>query len=152
MTAVFTRVGTSVVEVRGNNATKSYANNWHPAVSRFSGFDYFWWGIIVQDPSMVSVSRLESKGGFYADSSSSWKSAMFRKRDQNVELRGGLENFPWAVLLPGGVNRSSFDGSTSRRSSGRSPPSVETRRPTASSSAPTWSSLAARSTEASSSR
>ena len=152
MNAVFTRVGTSVVEVRGNNATKSYANNWHPAVSRFSGFDYFWWGIIVQDPSMVSVSRLESKGGFYADSSSSWKSAMFRKRDQNVELRGGLENFPWQFSYLGRVNRSSFDGSTSRRSSGRSPPSVETRRPTASSSAPTWSSLAARSTEASSSR
>ena len=93
MNAVFMPDASSVVEVRGNNGTKMYANNWHPSIVAESKFGYLFWAIIVQDPTLVAESRLETQGGFYADYARSWKSHMFKKRDQNVELR-------WEHLAP----------------------------------------------------
>ena len=83
----------SMIEVRGRNASMNLADHWHPQIARGSGFQYFWWGLVMQDPAFVAKSGLDA-GGFYADADKgNWKSFMFRKRDQNVRLTWPHLNF-----------------------------------------------------------
>ena len=85
MNAIFMPEHASLIEVRGLNASRSLADHWHPMISRYSGFRYFWWGLFMQDPEYVGRSGLDEEG-FYADAERNWKSFMLRKRDQNVRL------------------------------------------------------------------
>lgn len=86
MNAIFLPLHSSMVEVRGINASMNLADHWHPQISRGSHFQYFWWGLIAQDPAYVERSGLDS-AGFYGDADhGNWKAFMFRKRDQNVRL------------------------------------------------------------------
>lgn len=87
MNAVFLPDHASLVEVRGANASfSSLADQWHPQISRGSGFRYFWWGLLMQDPAFVGKSGLDEEG-YYADAEKgNWKSFILRKRDQNVKL------------------------------------------------------------------
>ena len=85
MNAIFLPRHASLLEVRGANASMSLADHWHPQISRGSGFHYFWWGLIVQDRTLLGRSGLDEQG-YYADADRNWKTFMFRKRDQNVQL------------------------------------------------------------------
>ncbi|EOD24438.1 hypothetical protein EMIHUDRAFT_115893 [Emiliania huxleyi CCMP1516] len=48
---------------------------------------YFWWGVMIKDPALVRSPWLMTEAGMYADWRTSWKSLMFKQRDQDVELR-----------------------------------------------------------------
>jgi hypothetical protein len=86
MNAIFLPEHASMIEVRGLNASMNLADHWHPQISRSSGFQYLWWGLIINDPALVGQSGLDSQG-FYGDADKgNWKAFMFRKRDQNVKL------------------------------------------------------------------
>ena len=61
MNAIFMPLHSSLVEVRGINASFSLADHWHPQISRGSGFQYFWWGLFVQDPTLVGKSGLDAE-------------------------------------------------------------------------------------------
>ena len=103
MNAVFMPYQSSVVEVRGSDADKLYANQWHPFISTLSGYGaptppladspapspslplphpaapragYFWWGVMIKDPALVRSPWLMTEAGMYADWRTSWKSLM----------------------------------------------------------------------------
>ena len=62
-------------------------------ISRGSGFRYFWWGLMIQDPLLVARSVLDVEG-FYSDAErGNWRSFMLRRRDQNVMLTWPHLNF-----------------------------------------------------------
>ena len=84
--AMFMCEHSSLIEVRGANASMNMADHWHPLMSRSSGFRYFWWGLIVQDPEYVGRSGLEQEGFYAGADSGNWRHNMFRKRDQNVRV------------------------------------------------------------------
>jgi hypothetical protein len=53
----------SIIEVRGNNATQLWmANIWNPLISHQSKFALFFWGLFVEDPLLVESSELDRAG------------------------------------------------------------------------------------------
>ena len=94
MNAIFLPEHSSMIEVRGLNASLSLADHWHPQISRGSGFQYFWWGLMISDPAFVGRSGLDNMG-FYADADKgNWKNFV-RARPPPIATRVHSRSGAW---------------------------------------------------------
>ena len=84
--AAYMPPGSSVIEVRGVNCSKHYFMDiWMPKICKQSGFKLFWWGLFVEDATLVTRSDADLEGRY--DARRSWRDFLQAKLDQNVQVQ-----------------------------------------------------------------